>query len=130
MGLPIPPVTPAAPTNIRDPFDDDDFIFELKMDGCALAHAGPNETRSVSRRGNVYKRVTKLAAAIHIELDCEAVLDGEIGQSRLPSILSRDPTAAQRHRRQTSGCRVLFAQRPSSISHGRTECRGILCQIE
>jgi ATP-dependent DNA ligase len=32
----------------------------------------------VSRRGNVYKRFTELAAAIHIQLDCEAVLDGEI----------------------------------------------------
>jgi hypothetical protein len=26
----------------------------------------------------VYERFTDLAAAIHIELDCEAVLDGEI----------------------------------------------------
>src|SRR5580704_1334838 len=49
------------------------------MDGFrALAHVGPGETRLVSRRGNVYNRFTELAAAIHIELDCEAVLDGEI----------------------------------------------------
>src|ERR1700674_3942777 len=49
------------------------------MDGFrALAHVGPDETRLVSRRGNVYKRFTELAAAIHIELNCEAVLDGEI----------------------------------------------------
>src|SRR5579864_8496417 len=49
------------------------------MDGFrALAHVGPDETRLVSRRGNVYKRFIELAAAIHIELDCEAVLDGEI----------------------------------------------------
>jgi hypothetical protein len=33
-------------------------------------------TRLVSRRGNVYKRFTEFAATIHIELDCEAVLDG------------------------------------------------------
>jgi bifunctional non-homologous end joining protein LigD len=32
----------------------------------------------LSRRGNVYKRFAELAAAIHIELDCQAVLDGEI----------------------------------------------------
>jgi len=44
----------------------------------ALAHVGPYETRLISRRGNVYKRLTDLAAAIHIELDCEAVVDGEI----------------------------------------------------
>jgi bifunctional non-homologous end joining protein LigD len=77
--LPFPPFTPAAPTNIRDAFDHEDFIFELKMDGFrALAHVGPDETRLVSRRGNVYKRFTELVTAIHIELDCEAVLDGEI----------------------------------------------------
>jgi bifunctional non-homologous end joining protein LigD len=77
--LPIPPFTPAAPTNIRDAFDHDDFLFELKMDGFrALAHVGPDETRLVSRKRNVYKRFTELAAAINIELDCEVVLDGEI----------------------------------------------------
>jgi bifunctional non-homologous end joining protein LigD len=77
--LSIPPFTPAAPANIRDAFDHDDFLFELKMDGFrALAHVGPDETRLISRRGNAYKRFTELAAAIHIELDCEAVLDGEI----------------------------------------------------
>jgi ATP-dependent DNA ligase len=72
--LSIPPFTPAAPANIRDAFDHDDFLFELKMDGFrALAHVGPDETRLISRRGNAYKRFTELAAAIHIELDCEAV---------------------------------------------------------
>jgi bifunctional non-homologous end joining protein LigD len=77
--LSIPPFTPAAPANIRDAFDHDDFLFELKMDGFrALAHVGPDETRLISRRGNAHKRFTELAAAIHIELDCEAVLDGEI----------------------------------------------------
>src|SRR6202521_3093853 len=49
------------------------------MDGFrALAHVGPDQTRLISRRGNVYQRFTELAAAIHIEIDCEAVLDGEI----------------------------------------------------
>ncbi len=43
-----------------------------------LAQVGPDEKRLFSRRGNVYKRFTELAAAIHIELDYEAVLDGEI----------------------------------------------------
>jgi len=39
--LPIPAFTPAAPTNIRDAFDHDDFLFELKMDGFrAIAHCG------------------------------------------------------------------------------------------
>ena len=62
-----------------EPFDHDGYIFELKMDGFrALAHVGLDETRLVSRRGNVYKSFPDLCAAIHIEMDCEAVLDGEI----------------------------------------------------
>ena len=94
--MPIPPFTPAAPENIRHAFDHDDYIFELKMDGFrALAHVGPDETRLVSRRGNVYKRFTELAAAINRELDCEAVLDGEIvcldtsGRPRFYDLLRR-----------------------------------------
>ncbi len=35
-------------------------------------------TQLISRRGNVYRRFTELAAAIHVELDCQAILDGEI----------------------------------------------------
>jgi ATP-dependent DNA ligase len=67
-----PPPTPHSGPRA---FDHDDFIFELKMDGFrALAHVGPDETCLVSRQGNVYKG----CAAIHIDLDCEAVLDGEI----------------------------------------------------
>ena len=49
------------------------------MDGFrALAFTGPPETCLVSRKGNAYKRFVDLAAAIHTELDCEAIIDGEI----------------------------------------------------
>lgn len=44
----------------------------------SLAHVGEHETRLVSRKGNVYRRFPDLAAAIHIDLDCEAVLNGEV----------------------------------------------------
>ena len=75
----FPQFTPANVIRLLEAFDHDGYIFELKMDGFrALAHVGPDQTRLVSRRGNVYKRFTELAAGIHIELDCEAVLDGEI----------------------------------------------------
>jgi bifunctional non-homologous end joining protein LigD len=74
-----PNFSPAAPILRRDAFDNADYLFELKMDGFrALAHVGADETRLVSRRGSVYKSFAELAAAIHIELDCQAVLDGEI----------------------------------------------------
>ncbi len=49
------------------------------MDGFrALAHAGPDETRLVSRKGNVYKSFPGLSMAIRTHLHREAVLDGEI----------------------------------------------------
>src|ERR1700693_942224 len=77
--LPFLQFTPASPVLRPDPFEHDEYLFELKMDVFgAIANVGQHETRLVSRRGNVYKHFTELAAAIHIELDCEAVLDGEI----------------------------------------------------
>ena len=77
--MPLPHFIPADLKLIRDAFDHDDFIFELKMDGFrALAHVGPDETRLVSRKGNVFKTFPALATSIHVDLDCEAVLDGEI----------------------------------------------------
>ena len=39
---------------------------------------GEHETQLVSRKGNTYKSFLELSAAIHLDLDCEAVLDGEI----------------------------------------------------
>jgi ATP-dependent DNA ligase len=43
-----------------------------------LAYVGEHETRLISRKNNVYQSFTSLAAAIHMDLDCQAVLDGEI----------------------------------------------------
>jgi ATP-dependent DNA ligase len=75
--LPLPRFSPASPTLRPAAFDHDDFIFELKMDGFrALAHVGPDATWLVSRKGNVYKSVPGLCAAIRTRLDCEAVVDG------------------------------------------------------
>ena len=49
------------------------------MDGFrALAYVGEHETRLVSRKRNTYKSFLDFCAAIHLDLDCEAVLDGEI----------------------------------------------------
>ena len=77
--MPCPQLIPADLTRFRDAFDHDDFIFELKMDGFrALAYADQDGTKLVSRKGNTYKSFRDLCAAIHLDLDCEAVLDGEI----------------------------------------------------
>jgi bifunctional non-homologous end joining protein LigD len=99
IGLPLPQFTSADLIRRFEPFDHDDYIFELKMDGFrALAYVGADQTRLISRRGNTYKRFTELAAAIHIELDCEVVLDGEIvcidseGRPRFYDLLRRRGT--------------------------------------
>lgn len=64
---------------IPEPFDRDDFIFELKYDGFrALAHIAQGNCQLVSRNRNVFKRFGQIASEIArtVQLDC--VLDGEI----------------------------------------------------
>lgn len=75
----LPLFISADPKLIRDAFDHEDFVFELKMDGFrAVAYIGKNETRLISKSGRLMKRFGSLATDVHIELNCEAVLDGEI----------------------------------------------------
>src|SRR5690349_18475385 len=79
IAVSLPQFAPAILEVLPDAFDHEDFIFELKMDGFrALGYVDESETRLVSRKQNVYKRFTDLCAAIHIDMDCTAVLDGEI----------------------------------------------------
>lgn len=71
--------TPADLIRLPAAFDHEDFIFELKMDEFrAVAVSTNDQTRLVSRHRNVYKRFNELAAGIHLELNCDAVIDGEI----------------------------------------------------
>jgi ATP-dependent DNA ligase len=63
-----------------EPFDSDQFIFELKVDGFrALAHIEAGEGRLVSRNGNTLRGFADLAAwlAEHLRVE-SAVLHGEI----------------------------------------------------
>jgi bifunctional non-homologous end joining protein LigD len=62
------------------PFDSDDFIFELKIDGFrALAHISSGKGELVSRNGNVFRGFAELGTWIAEHLRVEsAVLDGEI----------------------------------------------------
>jgi bifunctional non-homologous end joining protein LigD len=77
--LKLPQFISADPKLIRDAFDHEDFVFELKMDGFrAVAHIGKNETRLLSKGGRLMQRFANLAAAIRSELNCEAIVDGEI----------------------------------------------------
>ena len=63
-----------------EPFDSDDFIYELKIDGFrALAHLQDGRGELVSRNGNTFRGFAELAGwlAAHIKAE-RAVLDGEI----------------------------------------------------
>ena len=63
-----------------EPFDSDQHIFELKIDGFrALAHIDAGQGQLISRNGNTFRGFADLAAWISEHLRVEsAVLDGEI----------------------------------------------------
>ena len=63
-----------------EPFDSDDYLYELKIDGFrALAKIAEGKGELISRRGNVFRGFSDLADSIakHIAVQ-HAVLDGEI----------------------------------------------------
>jgi bifunctional non-homologous end joining protein LigD len=65
---------------LPQPFDHDDWIFELKYDGFrALANIEAGIVRLVSRKQNTFKSFPELCATMATCLQAEsAVLDGEI----------------------------------------------------
>src|SRR5262245_12550129 len=64
----------------KEPFDSDEFLFELKIDGFrALAQIEVGKCELISRNGNVFRGFAELATWIAEHLKVEsAVLDGEI----------------------------------------------------
>jgi len=63
-----------------EPFDSDQFIYELKIDGFrALAHLQDGRGELISRNGNVFRGFANLAdwLAEHLRVE-SAALDGEI----------------------------------------------------
>ena len=64
---------------LHEPFDHDDFIFELKYDGFrGLAHADSGRCRLISRNHHEFTTLPELCAAIGQALPGQLVLDGEI----------------------------------------------------
>jgi bifunctional non-homologous end joining protein LigD len=64
----------------QEPFDSDQFIFELKIDGFrALTHVENGRSELVSRNGNTFRGFSELAdwIATHLKVD-SAIIDGEI----------------------------------------------------
>jgi bifunctional non-homologous end joining protein LigD len=76
----IPQLSALELQQIPRPFDDPDWLFEIKYDGFrSLAQIEHGVCRLISRKDNIYKRFTDLAKAIPADLTTdEAVLDGEI----------------------------------------------------
>jgi bifunctional non-homologous end joining protein LigD len=72
--------TPMPLAVAHQPFDDPNWIFELKWDEFrALAHIVGHHCRLVSRRGNTYKSWPYLCDELAHAVRCQsAVLDGEI----------------------------------------------------
>src|SRR5258705_13845598 len=63
-----------------EPFDSDEYLYELKIDGFrALAHIAEGKGDLISRNGNPFRGFAELATWIaeHLKVE-DAVLDGEI----------------------------------------------------
>jgi bifunctional non-homologous end joining protein LigD len=64
---------------VREPFDDPDFLFELKHDGFrALAHIWDGNCELVSRNRNPYKSFSELRDSLATLKVKNAVIDGEL----------------------------------------------------
>jgi bifunctional non-homologous end joining protein LigD len=73
-------LSPRRLSRRSEPFDSDQFIYELKIDGfSALAHIQNRQGELFSRNGNTFLGFAELATWIAEHLQVEgAVLDGEI----------------------------------------------------
>ncbi len=75
----LPAITPAKLARSLEPFDDKDWLFELKHDGFrSLAYLEDGRCRLVSRHRNVYKSFETLRIALAGLQAESAILDGEI----------------------------------------------------
>ncbi len=73
-------LTPMPLRYVREPFDDADWLFELKYDGFrALAYIQPGTARLFSRNGNWFASFGSLTDSLATELRVRnAIIDGEI----------------------------------------------------
>lgn len=76
----LPTITPMRLSRARDPFDNPEWIFELKHDGFrALAYIEDGRCRLVSRNGHTFKGFHALCSGIVGNLAVhQAIIDGEI----------------------------------------------------
>jgi bifunctional non-homologous end joining protein LigD len=76
----LPRVQPVAPARRAKPFDDPEWLFDLKYDGFrALCYLEQGGGRLISRNGNPMSRFERLSDQIAASLDvADAILDGEV----------------------------------------------------
>jgi bifunctional non-homologous end joining protein LigD len=76
----LPRVQPIAPVRAKEPFDDPEWLFDVKYDGFrALAYLEQGRCRLISRNGNLMSRFARLSDRIAAALDVsDAILDGEV----------------------------------------------------
>jgi bifunctional non-homologous end joining protein LigD len=80
----LPRVQPIAPVRSKEPFDDPEWLFDLKYDGFrALCYLKDRRCRLISRYGNPMHRFAGRADQIAASLDVsDAILDGRGYRSR------------------------------------------------
>jgi bifunctional non-homologous end joining protein LigD len=95
-GMVLPVIEPMKLSRIAAPFDNSEFVFELKHDGFrCMAYIADGRCDLVSQRTNHYKRFESLRTALAKLKTKNAILDGEIvcldseGKSRFNLLFSR-----------------------------------------
>jgi len=76
----LPRVQPIAPIRRTKPFDDPEWVFDLKYDGFrGICYLEQGCCRLISRNGNLMSRFASLGGQIAASLDVsDAILDGEV----------------------------------------------------
>ena len=75
----LPRISPLTLSRKREPFDQPDFIFELKHDGFrAVAYIEDGQSKLISRRNNILKSFMPLCESLKKLSVRNAILDGEL----------------------------------------------------
>ena len=76
----LPRVQPIAPIRRPEPFDDPEWVFDLKYDGFrGICYLEQGRCRMISRNGNLMSRFAGLGDQIAASLDVgDAIIDGEV----------------------------------------------------
>ena len=92
------------------PFDDPEWIFELKYDGFrALAVIEHGRAQLLSRNGHLFASFSALAESISDSLpNVRTVIDGEICSQFSPYVTEREHIVRNRYRRKNSGKTSTF----------------------